>query len=367
MWRRDGWRQARQGVRVSSRRGYPSDLTDAQWDLVEDLLPEPSGDGRPERRPRREIVDAILYPARSGCPWRYLPADPPPRQTVYRYFTRWKDAGVTRKPLAVLLAHRAPPAGPRLRTPPRSLRSAHPLGHHQRHAPPDHPRTSCPPSTPPHLHLHLITISNTHEGAEASAAPMSGARHGFANWPRWSYRGEWGRSGRRGQTARADLQGHLPPVVDQGSVGPCGSLPRSGSTCAGCRGWGPARDLEARQGRRHGEVIGSHILRCGDQNVAEPRTTPDRCRRRPGTQAAVAGARGGWPRGSTSICAGLSSATPAQAAWNCLPATKGWPSAKASFPKRSPMRRWVAASGCSPSGSGRSAWSVSPYRSSPSR
>ena len=87
---------------MSSRRGYPSDLTDAQWELVEDLLPEPSGDGRPEKHPRREIVDAILYLVRSGCPWRYLPADLPPWQTVYWYFTRWEEAGVTEKLLAVL-------------------------------------------------------------------------------------------------------------------------------------------------------------------------------------------------------------------------------------------------------------------------
>jgi transposase len=89
-----------QGVRVSSRRGYPSDLTDAQWDLVKDLLPEPSGDGRPEKHPRREIVSAVLSLVRSGCPWRYRPADLPPRQTVYWYFTRWEDAGVTEKLLA---------------------------------------------------------------------------------------------------------------------------------------------------------------------------------------------------------------------------------------------------------------------------
>jgi transposase len=87
---------------VSSRRGYPSDLTDAQWDLVKDLLPEPSADGRPEKHPRREIVNAILYLVRSGCPWRYLPADLPPWQTVYWYFTRWEDAGVTEKLLTVL-------------------------------------------------------------------------------------------------------------------------------------------------------------------------------------------------------------------------------------------------------------------------
>src|SRR3954454_4620373 len=79
------------------RRGYPSDLTDAQWDLIKDLLPEPSGDGRPEKHPRREIVNAILHLVRSGCPWRYLPADLPPWQTAYWYFTRWEDAGVTEK------------------------------------------------------------------------------------------------------------------------------------------------------------------------------------------------------------------------------------------------------------------------------
>ncbi|MEO3928828.1 IS5 family transposase [Micromonosporaceae bacterium B7E4] len=57
---------------------------------------------RPEKHPRREIVNAILDLVRSGCPWRYLPADLPPWQTVYWYFTRWEDAGVTEQLLAVL-------------------------------------------------------------------------------------------------------------------------------------------------------------------------------------------------------------------------------------------------------------------------
>jgi transposase len=83
VWRRDQGGRVGQGDAVSSRRGYPSDLSDAQWDLVEDLLPEPDVDGRPEKHPRREIVNAILYVVRSGCPWRYLPADLPPWQTVY--------------------------------------------------------------------------------------------------------------------------------------------------------------------------------------------------------------------------------------------------------------------------------------------
>ena len=85
-----------------SRRGYPSDLTDAQWALIEPLLPEPSTGGRPEKHPRREIVNAILYVVRSGCPWRYLPADLPPWQTVYWYFTAWEETQVTEKVLAAL-------------------------------------------------------------------------------------------------------------------------------------------------------------------------------------------------------------------------------------------------------------------------
>jgi transposase len=101
--RRDDIRRwAGEGGAVSARRGYPSDLTDAQWALIEALLPEPNTDGRREKHPRREIVNAILYVVRAGCPWRYLPADLPPWQTVYWYFTRWEDAGVTEKLLATL-------------------------------------------------------------------------------------------------------------------------------------------------------------------------------------------------------------------------------------------------------------------------
>ncbi|PZG45977.1 IS5/IS1182 family transposase [Spongiactinospora gelatinilytica] len=74
---------------------YPSDLTDAQWELIEPVLPGPNTGGRPEKHPRREIVNAILYVVRSGCPWRYLPTDLPPWQTVYWYFQQWEAAGVT--------------------------------------------------------------------------------------------------------------------------------------------------------------------------------------------------------------------------------------------------------------------------------
>ena len=56
---------------------YPSDLTDAQWDLLQPLLPPASNLGRPRKTDLRDIVDAILYRNRNGCTWRALPHDFP--------------------------------------------------------------------------------------------------------------------------------------------------------------------------------------------------------------------------------------------------------------------------------------------------
>lgn len=72
---------------------YPSDVTDEQWLMIAPLLPPPSTNGRPEKHPRREIVNAIFYVLRTGCAWRQLPHDLPPWQTVYWYFKRWRDDG----------------------------------------------------------------------------------------------------------------------------------------------------------------------------------------------------------------------------------------------------------------------------------
>jgi transposase len=76
-------------------RGYPSDLTDAQWQVIAPHLPgdEPGRRGRPRIWPVRRIVEAILYLDRAGCAWRYLPGDFPPWQTVYGYFAAWRDDG----------------------------------------------------------------------------------------------------------------------------------------------------------------------------------------------------------------------------------------------------------------------------------
>ncbi|WP_406838877.1 transposase [Streptomyces sp. AHU1] len=72
--------------------GYPSDLTDEQWALVEPLLTAAKG-GRREKHPSRQLVDAILYVVRTRCAWRQLPKDFPPWPTAYRRFTWWNDDG----------------------------------------------------------------------------------------------------------------------------------------------------------------------------------------------------------------------------------------------------------------------------------
>jgi transposase len=72
---------------------YPSDLSDAQWGLVEPRLPAALPGGRPRETDLRDVVDAILYILRTGCQWRYLPKDFPPKSTVWRYFNQWRKDG----------------------------------------------------------------------------------------------------------------------------------------------------------------------------------------------------------------------------------------------------------------------------------
>jgi putative transposase len=72
---------------------YPSDITDEQWPLIEPHLPAARPGGRPRKTDMRDVVDAIFYILRTGCQWRYLPLDFPPRSTVWRYFDRWRSDG----------------------------------------------------------------------------------------------------------------------------------------------------------------------------------------------------------------------------------------------------------------------------------
>ncbi|ABH00382.1 transposase (plasmid) [Rhodococcus jostii RHA1] len=75
-----------------------SSVTDAQWAILEPLLPPPGNTtgsgGRPEKHCRRLLLDAILYVVRGGIAWRQLPAEFPPATTVYAIFVRWVRAGV---------------------------------------------------------------------------------------------------------------------------------------------------------------------------------------------------------------------------------------------------------------------------------
>ena len=85
-----------------SRKAYPTDLTEAQWRIVEPLVPPVKPGGRPALHPRRELVNAMLYVLRSAGAWRLLPHEFPPWQTVYHYFRLWRDDGTWVRINAVL-------------------------------------------------------------------------------------------------------------------------------------------------------------------------------------------------------------------------------------------------------------------------
>ena len=72
---------------------YSTDLTDAQWACLEPHVPAPNNRGRPKIHTTREILDAVFYLLKSGCPWRLLPRDFPLWETVYWWFGRWRIDG----------------------------------------------------------------------------------------------------------------------------------------------------------------------------------------------------------------------------------------------------------------------------------
>jgi transposase len=72
---------------------YPSDLTDAEWSLVAPLIPPAKRGGRKRDVDIRQVVNGLMYVLSTGCQWRYLPKDLPPKSTVHGYFTRWNHDG----------------------------------------------------------------------------------------------------------------------------------------------------------------------------------------------------------------------------------------------------------------------------------
>jgi putative transposase len=79
-----------------SRQAYPSDLTDEQWETLQQVVPKPKRgrSGRPPLYARREVWNAIFYQSRTGCQWRALPHDFPPWNLIWEHFCRWRDSGL---------------------------------------------------------------------------------------------------------------------------------------------------------------------------------------------------------------------------------------------------------------------------------
>src|SRR5215212_3834402 len=72
---------------------YATDLSDDEWECLQLHVPAPNKLGRPRTHDTREILNAIFYILKSGCPWRLVPKDFPPWETVYWWFGRWRMDG----------------------------------------------------------------------------------------------------------------------------------------------------------------------------------------------------------------------------------------------------------------------------------
>jgi transposase len=76
------------------RKPYPSDVSDEEWAILKEYVPEVQAGGRPAKHSRREIVNGILYVLRTGCGWDYVPHDLPAGKTLYDYFRQWRRQGI---------------------------------------------------------------------------------------------------------------------------------------------------------------------------------------------------------------------------------------------------------------------------------
>lgn len=82
--------------KIRRRKGYPTDLTKAQWKRLKKLIPQYKG-GRPRKYDLKEILNAIFYIVKTGCQWRMLPDGFPHWKTVYTYFRNWRLCGLWEK------------------------------------------------------------------------------------------------------------------------------------------------------------------------------------------------------------------------------------------------------------------------------
>ena len=77
----------------SYRQAYSTDLSDAEWQILEPLLPPAKPGGRHRKYQTREIINAIQYILRGGCAWRLMPHDLPHWRAAYEYFRQWRNDG----------------------------------------------------------------------------------------------------------------------------------------------------------------------------------------------------------------------------------------------------------------------------------
>jgi putative transposase len=93
--------------KIQSTIRYPSDLVDEEWEILQPLLHklEPYTTGRPRTTDLREILNAIFYLNKTGCPWRYLPKDFPSYKLVNYYYNKWTDSRTLEKINTVLRQH----------------------------------------------------------------------------------------------------------------------------------------------------------------------------------------------------------------------------------------------------------------------
>lgn len=85
------WTDENRGRYDRSKLRYPSDLTDAEWSLIEPLIPPAKPGGNKRGVDIREVINGILYVLSTGCQWQAIPTDLPPRSTVNGYLVRWRD------------------------------------------------------------------------------------------------------------------------------------------------------------------------------------------------------------------------------------------------------------------------------------
>ncbi len=87
------WTKENRGRYDRDKLRYPSDLTDEEWELIRSEIPPAKRGGNKRRVDVREIINALLYVLSTGCQWRAIPKDLPPRSTVHDYFDLWTYDG----------------------------------------------------------------------------------------------------------------------------------------------------------------------------------------------------------------------------------------------------------------------------------